>query len=107
MSITCLASVASQESFDTLCVTVYKVQWQSEVVGAMFHCFLVEGEKRGMEDWVDPPAGGDAEVVMVEEAPISFSPFSLADCSLFSHFSFDDFIVTAFPDLAEDLDLNL
>ena len=44
---------------------------------------------------------------MVEEAPTSFSPFSLANCSLFSHFPFNDFIATAFPDLAEDLDLNL
>ena len=42
--------------------------------------------------------------VMVEEAPTSFSPFSLIDCTLLSHFSFDDFIAVAFLDLARDLD---
>ena len=45
--------------------------------------------------------------VTVEDPPISFSPFSLADCSLFSHFSFNYFITTAFPDLAEDLDIQI
>ena len=40
--------------------------------------------------------------VMVEEAPTSFSPFSLVDCILLSHFSFNDFITVAFPDLARD-----
>ena len=41
--------------------------------------------------------------VMVEEPPTSFSPFSLADCTLLSHFSFNDFIAIAFLDLAGDL----
>ena len=45
--------------------------------------------------------------VMVEDPPISFSPFSLADCTLISHFSFDDFVVVAFPDLAGDLDTQI
>ena len=45
--------------------------------------------------------------VMVEGPPISFSPFILADCTLFSHFSFNDFITTAFPDLAKDLDIQI
>ena len=49
----------------------------------------------------------DTLTVTVEEAPISFSPFSLADCSLFSHFSFNDFIATAFPDLAGDLEIQI
>ena len=44
---------------------------------------------------------------MVEEVPTSFSPFSLTDCMLFSHFSFDDFITAAFPDLAGDLDTQI
>ena len=43
-------------------------------------------------------------VVTVEEAPISFSPFSPTNCTLYSHFSFDDFIRIAFPDLTRDLD---
>ena len=45
--------------------------------------------------------------VMIEEPPISFSPFSLTDCILLSHFSFNDFIVIAFLDLAEDLDIQI
>ena len=45
--------------------------------------------------------------VMVENPPISFSPFTLADYSLFSHFSFNDFIATAFLDLAKDLDIQI
>ena len=45
--------------------------------------------------------------VTVENPPISFSPFSSADCTLLSHFSFNDFIAVAFPDLARDLDVQL
>ena len=45
--------------------------------------------------------------VMVEEAPTSFSPFSLVDCTLLSHFSFNDFVAVAFPDLAGDLDIQI
>ena len=45
--------------------------------------------------------------VMVEEPPISFSLFTLADCSLFSLFSFNDFIATAFLDLTKDLDIQI
>ena len=45
--------------------------------------------------------------VMVGEAPLSFPPFTLVDCSLFSHFSFDDFITIAFLDLAEDLETQI
>ena len=45
--------------------------------------------------------------VMVQEAPTSFSPFSLADCTLLSYFSFNDFVVIAFPDLAGDLDVQI
>ena len=43
----------------------------------------------------------------VEEPPIYFSPFTLANCSLFSHFTFNDIITTAFPDLAKDLDIQI
>ena len=45
--------------------------------------------------------------VMVEGAPTSFSPFSLVNCMLLSHFSFKDFIMVAFPDLAGDLDVQI
>ena len=45
--------------------------------------------------------------VMVEENPTSFSLFSLVDCTLFSHFSFNDFIAIVFPDLAGDLDTQI
>ena len=44
------------------------------------------------------------EIVTIEDPPNPFSPFSLADCTLLSHFSFNDFIAVAFPDLAGDLD---
>ena len=45
--------------------------------------------------------------VTVEEPPTSFSPFSSTNCTLFSHFSFNDFIAVAFPDLAGDLDVQI
>ena len=45
--------------------------------------------------------------VMVEEAPISFSPCSPVNCTLLSHFSFSDFIAVAFPDLVGDLDTQI
>ena len=51
-----------------------------------------------MNQWVS--------VVMVEEPPISFSPFSLADGTMLSHFSFNNFVAVAFPDLARDLDIQ-
>ena len=61
-------------------------------------------------EWV---TSGDLELVsqcyeggnvMVEGTPTSFSPFSSVDCTLISHFLFNDFISVAFPDLAGDLD---
>ena len=48
--------------------------------------------------------GGD---VTVEDPPIAFSPFSIVDCTMLSHFSFNDFIAVAFPDLAGDLDIQI
>ena len=45
--------------------------------------------------------------VTVEDPPIPFSPFSPADCTLLSHFSFNDFVAVAFPDLAGDLDIQI
>ena len=53
------------------------------------------------------PQGYNRGNVMVEEAPTSFSPFSLVNCMLLSHFSFDDFVTVAFPDLARDLDAQI
>ena len=46
-------------------------------------------------------------IVMVEEPPTLFSPFSLADCTILDHFSFNDFIAIAFPDIAGDLDIQI
>ena len=51
--------------------------------------------------------GYEGGSVTVQEAPISFSLFSGMDCLLFSHFSFDDFILLAFLDLAKDLDVQI
>ena len=46
----------------------------------------------------------NATIVTVMEAPTSFSLFSPTDCTLYSHFSFNDFVMVAFPDLTGDLD---
>ena len=48
--------------------------------------------------------GYDGGNVIVIETPTPFSPFPLTDCMLYSHFSFDDFIRIAFPNLTRDLD---
>ena len=48
-----------------------------------------------------------ADVVTVEDPPIPFSPFSLTDCTMLSHFSFNDFVAVAFPDIAGDLDIQI
>ena len=45
--------------------------------------------------------------VTIEELPIPFSPFSSADCTMLNHFSFNDFIAIAFPDIAGDLDVQI
>ena len=47
------------------------------------------------------------DLVTVEEAPTSFSPFSLVDGTLLSHFSFNDFVTIAFLDLTGDLDSQI
>ena len=47
------------------------------------------------------------KAVTVEDPPIPFSPFSLADCTMLNHFSFNDFIAVAFLDLAGDLDIQI
>ena len=60
-----------------------------------------------LEDFEPVSQGYDRGNVTVEEAPASFSPFSLVDCTLLSHFSFNDFITLAFPDLARDLDVQI
>ena len=49
----------------------------------------------------------DGGNVTVEGPLISFSPFSLIDCTLLNHFSFNDFIAIAFPDIAGDLDIQI
>ena len=56
------------------------------------------------EDLESESQGYKGGNVTVEEVPTSFSPFSLVNCMLLSHFSFNDFVAVAFPDLAGDLD---
>ena len=52
----------SEDRFDfILFFTVYKVRWRLEEVRAVFRRFLIGGKKRGVEDWVNLPLGGDAE----------------------------------------------
>ena len=60
-----------------------------------------------LEDFEPVSQGYNGGNVTVEEAPTSFSPFSLVDCMLLSHFSFNDFVAIAFPDLARDLDIQI
>ena len=60
-----------------------------------------------LEDFESVPQGYEGGNVMVEETPTSSSPFSLVNCMLLSHFSFNDFIAIAFPDLARDLDVQM
>ena len=48
----------------------------------------------------------DGGNVMVERPPVPFSPFSLTDCTLLNHFSFEDFVAVAFPDIAGDLNIQ-
>ena len=59
------------------------------------------------EDFELVPQGYNRGNVMVERDPISFSPFPLVNCTLVSHFSFNDFVAVAFPDLAGDLDAQI
>ena len=47
------------------------------------------------------------EAVMAEDPPMPFSPFSLTNCTMLSHFSFNDFVAIAFLDLAGDLDIQI
>ena len=49
----------------------------------------------------------DGGNVTIEDVPIPFSPFSLTDCTMLNHFSFEDFIAIAFPDIARDLDIQI
>ena len=63
--------------------------------------WLVE---EGFESESQSNDGGN---VTVENSPVSFSPFSLTDCTLLEHFSFNDFIAVAFPDIAGDLDIQI
>ena len=49
----------------------------------------------------------DGGNVMVEDVPIPFSPFSLTDCTMLNHFSFEDFVAIAFLDIARDLDIQI
>ena len=53
------------------------------------------------------PQGYDRSNVTIEEPPISFSPFTLVDCTALAHFSFNDFVAVAFPDLAEDPEIQI
>ena len=49
----------------------------------------------------------DGGNVTIEDPPVPFSPFSFADCTMLDHFSFNDFVAIAFPDIAGDLDIQI
>ena len=59
------------------------------------------------EEFESESRNNDGGNVTVEDPPIPFSPFSLADCTMLNHFSFNDFVTVAFPDLAGDLDIQI
>ena len=60
-----------------------------------------------LEDFESVPQDYERGNVTVEGPPTLFSPFSLVDCMLLSHFSFNDFVTVAFLDLAGDLDIQI
>ena len=97
MSIARLASEEAQKVFGMLHITPV-VQPQPQLTHP-----LSLPEWVTLEDFELVPQGYKRGNVTVEEAPTSFSPFSLVDCTLLSHFSINDFITVAFPDLAGDL----
>ena len=56
------SSPVSEDRFDfVLFFSIYKVWWRSEEVQPMLRCFLIAGEKGGVEDGVDLPFGGNVE----------------------------------------------
>ena len=63
--------------------------------------------KVGFDGWSKMRVGEDGIDVTVEDVPIPFSPFSSADCTMLNHFSFNDFVAIAFPDIAGDLDVQI
>ena len=60
-----------------------------------------------MKEWITSKCTPWKVGITVEGPPIPFSPFSLADCTLLNHFSFNDFVAIAFPDIARDLDIQI
>ena len=69
---------------------------------------VVKGWSDGLpKEWSKELPRDEAKSVTVDEFSYSFSPFTVMDCTLFSHFSFQDFVALAFPDLAKDLDAQI
>ena len=60
-----------------------------------------------LEGFESEPQSYDRGNVTVGEPRICFLPFTSVDCTIFSLFSFNDFIATAFPDLVKDLDIQI
>ena len=59
------------------------------------------------DDLESEPQGYKGGNVTVVGTPTPLSPFSLADCTLYSHFSFNDFVAIAFLDSTKDLDTQI
>ena len=97
-----LASCTHAPPAENLAMWVPVVQPQPQYAA---HLSIPEWATSG--DFESVPQGYEGGNVMVEEPPTSFSPFSLADCTLLSHFSFSDFVAIAFLDLAGDLDIQI
>ena len=97
-----LASCTHAPPAENLAMWIPVVQPQPQYAA---HLSIPEWATSG--DFESVPQGYEGGNVMVEEPPTSFSPFSLADCTLLSHFSFSDFVAIAFLDLAGDLDIQI
>ena len=53
----------SKNRFDFVFLfSVYQVRWRSEEVRSVLRCFLIASEKGGVEDGMDFPLGGNAEM---------------------------------------------
>ena len=71
------------------------IKGQVRILGGLEECFVQEGALLLIG------------FVTIEDPPVPFSPFSFANCTMLDHFSFNDFIAIAFPDIAGDLDIQI
>ena len=86
---------------------MYSIQFPPSLMGYWRHCSLCQYAWFSLLALPSIVLMYLTPAIMVEEAPTSFSPFSLTDCMLLSHFYFNDFVAVAFPDLARNPDTQI